>query len=189
MPVVQDAIIEGLIDDDLPTGFISEVNAAVEEARPRIAEMVSMGRMDWEDCFLDSGYDYHDLDNLEYRLKRTFNEERTARSLRVTLSDVDDLGDEEVLRRTIHQFFGPFAKSAARRLVFNDRLPDHTITLAVVVRQFANLADFMLFAESERRAAAALPTERPYRAEAKREAAQALADLGLEEEVVEWPPF
>ena len=131
MPIVQDAIIEALTeafakemaDDDLPSGYASEISAAVKEACPSIAEMVSMGRPDWEDRFFDLGYDYHDLDDLEYRLKRILDEERTARVLRVTLRDVNDLDDEEELRLTIRQFFGPYAQTAATRLVFNDRLP------------------------------------------------------------------
>ena len=188
MPVVQDAIIEGLTDDDLSAGYFSELNAAVEEARPRIAEMVSLGRMDWEDHFLNLGYDYQELDDLENTLKLIFDEQRTASGLGEALSRIDDLEDEEDLRRTIREFFSPYGQGAARRLVFNHRFPDHTIALAVVVRQMANMADFMLFAESERRAAAALPAEGPDRTEATHAAAQELADLGLAEEAVEWPP-
>ena len=195
MPVVQDAIIEALtevfakelVDDDHPYGHMSEISAAVKEACPSIAEMVSMGRMDWEDRFFDLGYDYHDLDDLEYRLKRIIDQERAARVLSGTLKEVYDLDDEEELRLTIRQFFGPYAETAATRLVFNDRFPEHAIALAVVVRQFANLTDFLLFAETERRGAAAPSTGEPYRTESKRKAAQALADLGLEEEAAEWP--
>ena len=154
-----------------------------------MVEMVNLSHADWMEYLLDLGFTEGNIQELEDSTYSLFDGSKLVRGLLPHLREVKDLDSELEMVPTLVHYVVPLLQGSAVERLLNSGYPDGAAVRVHIIRHIMHAVDSAIWLESARRRMLEGPA--PDFSMSHEEIAEgiALAELGLDLDAAEWPPY
>ena len=170
-------------------GLEAAPGPTAEMVRGHLTVLVGLRHADWMERVASSGFTENDVRNLDDIVSSSLDELALAGELASALRRAEDIDSEAELSLALVRSLDIQRQEALIKAILNADLPDPIVAVAYLMRCITRAVNSALWFERARRAR--LEEPEPDFAMTDEEIAEgiALAELGLAQDVAEWPPY
>ncbi len=159
------------------------------EVRPKLARLIKLNHTDWMRQLAADGFIDTEIKDLENFVASSLNEVELAEQLAPILESVADMDDKSEVETAVHKWLDLINCESIWQQVVATGFPDAIDAMAYAGSHVRNIADSALWFESARRSVSEEPEANWQIDEVEIREGIALAEAGLTQEAVEWPPY
>ena len=159
------------------------------EVRPKLTRLIKLNHTDWMHQLAADGFIETEIKNLENFVASSLNEVELAEQLAAMLGPVADMDDKAEVDRAVHKWLDLINWGTIWQQVVATGFPDAIDAMAYAGSHVRNIADNALWFESARRSVSEEREVNWQIDEVEIREGIALAEAGLTQEAVEWPPY
>lgn len=188
MPSAPATILEMLVPAVQGSSLDADLGFSLEEVRLRLVEMVTLSHVDWAEHLAGLGFTEESVHDLDHTVSSLFNGPKLVGQLMSTLREVKDIDNEAELTPILLSSMNPVQQWAKLGILMNDSR-DPVAALAYMARHIVHIISTTLWLESMRRRALEEPVSLAPPGDAEIADGVSLSELGLAQDVAEWPPY
>ena len=162
----------------------------LEEVRLRFVEMATLSHVDWAEHLSGLGFTEESVHDLDRTVSSLFNGPKLVGQLMSALREVKDIDNaaELELMPILLSCMNPVQLWAKLGILMNDSR-DPVAALACIGRHIVHIISAAIWLESMRRRSLEEPVSLAPPSDAEIADGVRLAELGLAQDVAEWPPY
>ena len=177
-PPVIDRMIGSPLSADLENDF-----------RPRLDELMNLSYVGLMNRFAEDGFTDSHVRNLEAVVSSSLNEMELAEQLATALTQVEDMENQAEIEARLIRWLDDLNWQAVYNQVMAADLPDSIDALAYAACHVRNIATSTVWFETTRHSLLSQPQPEWHQDEGQIKEGIALAEAGLAQEAMEWPPY
>ena len=181
-------ILEMLVPAVQGSSLEADLGFSLEEVRLRLVEMATLSHGDWAEHLSGLGFTEESVHDLDRTVSSLFNGPKLVGQLMSALREVKDIDNEAELLPILLSCMNPVQQWAKLAILINDSR-DSVVALAYMARHIVHIISTALWLESMRRRALEEPVSWGPLSQAEIAEGVMLAELGLAQDVAEWPPY
>ena len=192
MPPAPAAILKMLVpaaqgsSPEAGLGFSLELE--LEKVRLRLVEMAALSHADWMEHLSGLGFTEESVHDLDHTVSSLFDGPKLVGQLMSALREVKDIDNEAELMPVLLSCMNPVQHWPKMGILMNAS-PDPIAALTYMARHIVHIVGTAIWLESARRRALEEPVSLAPLSDAEIADGVRLAELGLAQDVAEWPPY
>ena len=192
MPPAPAAILKMLVpaaqgsSPEAGLGFSLELE--LEKVRLRLVEMAALSHADWMEHLSGLGFTEESVHDLDHTVSSLFDGPKLVGQLMSALREVKDIDNEAELMPALLSCMNP-VQHWAKLGILTNAFPDPITALTYMARHIVHIVGTAIWLESARRRALEEPVSLAPLSDAEIADGVRLAELGLAQDVAEWPPY
>ena len=190
MPAVPAAILEMLVPAVQGSGLGVGLGSFLEsgEVRLRLVEMTVLSHADWIEHLSGLGFTEESVHDLDHTVSSLFDGPKLVGQLMPALREVKDMDNEAELVPVLLSCMDPVQHWANMGIPLRD-FPNPPVVMVCMARHMIPVICTAVWLESARRRALEEPVSLGPLSAAEIAEGVELAELGLAQDVAEWPPY
>lgn len=190
MPPAQATILEILVPSTQEMlGPGAGPSSEIEDLHRQLIELLSLSDADWVQWLAGAGFAEDDVREFEDFASSLFDEIGFIGRFCEELREIDDLGNGVELAPALLRCISPMQQAVLFIALTGRSLSSPVAALALVTRHVIHAADTAVWIESARRRGLEEPELDFTMTDEEIAEGVALAELGLAQDVAEWPPY